>query len=76
MKEHFHQIWVTEGIIEVIRTLGGLGVRILYTPNPEEPDDADGFIAELGGTISSCSKFRRNSEKWSVTRCPMEPKRS
>lgn len=62
MKEHIHAVYVTETVGEVVNSLRNHGVNVDYSPEPEDREDANGYIEEGGCVISSCVRWRTTKD--------------
>ena len=60
MKEHFHSLFVTQTVSEVVDILRSYGLTVDYNPKKPDLEDANGHIEKNGGVISSCIRWRRD----------------
>ncbi len=59
MKKHWHSIYVTQTVKEAVESLCSAGIKVDYNPKPEDLEDANGYIEQDGGTVSSCVRWRK-----------------
>ena len=65
-KHHWHEVFVTQSIIEVIAVLRDSGVDVDYNENIDPPGLAMGYIENNGGVILSCDIWRKEQSGYAM----------
>lgn len=70
--EHWHNVYVAETVSEAVDALRSCGIKVDFTQTPEDQEDANGYIENVGGVISSCVRWRRkkNGDAEFVSKIP------